>query len=88
MRASILDGAARTAEWLQRIEAEPIVLLRKLRYEPVGHDPLTGEPLNVVEQLNQTFTMLVTLGAVERLLSFTPTPVDFAWRSGRAAVVT
>jgi hypothetical protein len=24
--------------------------------ELIGHDPLTGELLNVVEQLNQTFT--------------------------------
>jgi hypothetical protein len=47
-------------------------LLKSLRFELVGHDPLTGEPLNVVEQLNQTFTILVTLRAVERLIELHP----------------
>ena len=47
-------------------------LLRALRFETVGHDPLTGEPLNVVEQLNQTFTILVTLRAIEKLFELHP----------------
>jgi hypothetical protein len=37
---------------------EPMALLKTMRFETVGHDPLTGEPLNIVEQLNQTFTIL------------------------------
>jgi hypothetical protein len=67
MHAQILDSAARTAAWLRSFDAEPMTFLRKLRFETVGHDPLTGQPLNVVEQLNQTFTILVSLRAVETL---------------------
>ena len=54
----MLAGAAHTASWLRSFIGEPMALLKSLRFELVGHDPLTGEPLNVVEQLNQTFTIL------------------------------
>lgn len=47
-------------------------LLRAMRFDAIGHDPLTGTPLNVVEHINQTFTILVTLRAVEQLLKLHP----------------
>lgn len=72
MHAQILDSATRTAAWLRSFDAEPMTFLRKLRFETVGHDPLTGQPLNVVEQLNQTFTILVSLRAVETLIQLHP----------------
>jgi hypothetical protein len=72
MHARLLSGAARTAAWLGGFTGEPMALLKALRFELVGHDPLTGEPLNVVEQLNQTFTILVTLRAIERLIELHP----------------
>lgn len=72
--ARILDGAAHTVAWIRNFDsgAEPMDLLRKLRFETVGHDPLSGEPLNVVEQLNQTFTILASLRSVERLIELHP----------------
>jgi hypothetical protein len=51
--AGLLNGAARTADWLRGFSGDPMALLKALRFELVEHDPLTGEPLNVVEQLNQ-----------------------------------
>lgn len=72
MYAQMLAGAANTAAWLRNFTGDPMGLLKSLRFELVGHDPLTGEPLNVVEQLNQTFTILVTLRAVERLIELHP----------------
>ena len=51
MRAQLLKGAAATAKWLREFSGDPMALLKALRFELVGHDPLTGEPLNVVEQL-------------------------------------
>jgi hypothetical protein len=69
MHAQLVSGAAATAKWLRAFSGEPMALLKALRFELVGHDPLTGEPLNVVEQLNQTFTILVTLRAVDRIAS-------------------
>jgi hypothetical protein len=68
IRARLMDSAARTAAWLRKFDGEPMELLKALRFKTVGHDPLTGDPLNVVEQLNQTFTILVTLRAIEQLI--------------------
>ena len=85
MHAQILEGAARTAAWLRTFDAEPMTLLRKLRFETVGHDPLTGEPLNVVEQLNQTFTILVSLRAVEKLIELHPEAGGFRLALGTSS---
>jgi hypothetical protein len=42
----VLGEAERTAAWLRGFAASPLELLTALRFQPVGHDPLTGEPLN------------------------------------------
>lgn len=85
MHAQILEGATRTAAWLRSFDANPMSLLRKLRFETVGHDPLTGEPLNVVEQLNQTFTILVSLRAVEKLIELHPEAGGFRLALGTSS---
>jgi hypothetical protein len=85
MHARLLDGAARTATWLRDFNGEPMSLLRALRFDTVGHDPLTGEPLNVVEQLNQTFTILVTLRAIERLIGLHPEAGGFRLALGTSS---
>ncbi len=85
--AKVLRGAERTAAWLHGFTGSPLELLTALRFDTVGHDPLTGEPLNVIEQLNQTFTILVSLRAVERLIEMHPETKGFrlalATSSGR-----
>ena len=85
MHAQMLAGAARTADWLRSFTGEPMALLKSLRFELVGHDPLTGEPLNVVEQLNQTFTILVSLRAVERLIELHPEAGGFQLALGTSS---
>jgi hypothetical protein len=87
LHAQVLSGAERTAAWLRAFAGTPLELLTALRFKTVGHDPLTGEALNVVEQLNQTFTILVSLRAVERLIEMHPEANGFrfalATSSGR-----
>ena len=85
MHAQILDGAARTVAWLRGVEGEPMAVLKKLRFDTVGHDPLTGSPLNVVEQLNQTFTILVSLRAVEKLIELYPEAGGFRLALGTSS---
>jgi hypothetical protein len=85
MRAQMLDAATRTAGWLRDFPGEPMALLKALRFELVGHDPLTGEPLNVIEQLNQTFTILVTLRAIERLIELHPDADGFRLALGTSS---
>jgi hypothetical protein len=72
MYAQILASAASTVTWLRSCNDEPMGLLKSLRFDLVGHDPLTGEALNFVEQLNQTFTILASLKAVEELIRLHP----------------
>src|SRR5260221_14498175 len=85
MHARLLDGAARTATWLRDFDGEPMSLLRALRFDTVGHDPMIGEPLNAVEQLNQTFTILVTLRAIMRLIALHPQARGFRLELGTAS---
>lgn len=87
LHAQVLSGAERTAAWLRGFAGSPLELLMALRFQTVGHDPLTGGALNVTEQLNQTFTILVSLRAVERLIEMHPEANGFrlalATSSGR-----
>jgi hypothetical protein len=85
IRVKVIASAARTAAWLRGFSDDPMLLLRKLRSETVGHDPLTGEPLNMVEQLNQTFTILVTLCAIERLIDLHPEAGGFRLALGTSS---
>jgi hypothetical protein len=85
LHAQMVGSAARTVEWLRSFAGEPMALLKTLRFETVGHDPLTGEPLNVVEQLNQTFTILVTLRAVEKLIELHPDADGFRLALGTSS---
>jgi hypothetical protein len=85
MHAQLTANAARTAAWLRGFDGDPMALLTALRFETCGHDPLTGEPLNVVEQLNQTFTILVTLRAIERLLELHPEAGGFRLALGTSS---
>ena len=44
-------------------------LLELVKFHPIGCDPLDAtRPLNLIEQVNQTFTYLVSLAAAEELL--------------------
>ena len=83
LRTKVLGEAERTAAWLRGFAGSPLELFI-LRFEPVGkhrnshgyppagHDPLTGEPLNLIEQINQTFMILLSLRAVESLIEIHP----------------
>ena len=85
LQAPLLAAATRTADWMRSFAGEPLAFLKSLRFELVGHDPLTGEPLNVVEQLNQTFTILVTLRAVEQLTELHPDADGFRLALGTSS---
>jgi hypothetical protein len=45
----------------------PLDAFSRFKFESVGFDPLGQRPLNLIEQVNQTFTYLATLAAVRYL---------------------
>jgi hypothetical protein len=49
------------------VAASPLDALRRIRFESVGFDPLGPTRLNLIGQINQTFTYLATLEAVRYL---------------------
>ena len=44
----------------------------ELKFEKLGHDPINGEAQNLIEQINQMYSNLVVLSAVEDLLQKYP----------------
>jgi hypothetical protein len=54
-----------------------------MKFAPVGCDPLNSEsPLNLIEQINQTFTYLASAKAVQQLLELHPTLAPFTVNLG------
>jgi hypothetical protein len=51
----------------------PLELLYKIKFEQIGFDPLdTERPLNLIEQVNQTFTYLASFKAARLLFLWHP----------------
>ena len=83
--ATIRDAARKTQMALCRLGNEPDALraLAAMKFESVGVDPLDpGRPLNVIEQLNQTFTYVASLDAVKRLMERHPEASSFTLNLG------
>jgi len=74
LEAGVRAAAARTIQRLQSLLAttNPLDALARLRFEPMGHHPIHGRALNVVEQLNQTFTCLASSRAAAWILTRHP----------------
>jgi hypothetical protein len=65
-------AARRAQEWLLSHEGEPLESLRQMKFSPVGFHPIEGHGLNLIEQLNQTWTYAVALAAARQLLGLHP----------------
>ena len=87
LRSKIYANANKTYDSIvQTIEAEsPLKLFADIKFNKFGVDPIKGTPLNFIEQLNQMFSDLVVLYAVEELLSKYPDKtfeVNFGAKAG------
>lgn len=67
--------------------SSPSDALRRMKFEAVGFHPIKGHPLNLIEQINQTFTYLVALKATEWLLERHPDAGGFRLAPGADAVL-
>jgi hypothetical protein len=70
--ALIKASATRAHDWIAGFTGDPLELLRELKYSPVGCHPIEDRPLNLVEQINQTWTYAVALEAARKLLELHP----------------
>jgi hypothetical protein len=70
--ALIRASAACAHDWIAGFSGDPLELLRELKYSPVGRHPIEDRPLNLVEQINQTWTYAVALEATRKLIELHP----------------
>lgn len=66
----VAAGAAYNA--LRTADRGPLDWLYRLKFDPVGQHPMNGHPLNVVEQVNQSWSWIAALRAVQQLLRIHP----------------
>ncbi len=78
-------SATKTSRVLSELlsQHDDLFVFNRLRFEAVGYDPLDdNRPINFIEQLNQSFTYLVSLRAVEYLLSKHPEAIPYTLNLG------
>jgi hypothetical protein len=80
-----IDDAAAKAVAAANTGGTPIDVLRRMKFETIGFHPVFGHALNLIEQVNQTFTFLVALQAVDWLLDRHPEARGFRVAPGAHA---
>jgi hypothetical protein len=83
--AGIRQATGSTIDWLLAQRADPLVLLRRMKFEAVGRHPVDGHDLNFIEQVNQTWTYLAALAATRELLRLHPDAGGFRLAPGAHA---
>ena len=71
--------------WIAKQTGDPLLMLRRMKFEAVGYHPIDGRSLNLVEQINQTWTYLVALAAAKQLLTLHPDAGGFRLAPGAYA---
>lgn len=88
LNAALSKSAKHALEQLGRQlqESSGLDVLANIKFRRIGCDPLdTGRPLNLIEQVNQTFTYMASVRAVKKLLELHPTLAPFTLNLGTAS---
>jgi len=78
-------AAVHAQEWIAAQSGNPLDMLRLMKFEQVGRHPIEGHRLNLVEQINQTWTFAVALAAARQLLLLHPDAGGFRLAPGAHA---
>jgi hypothetical protein len=70
--ALVAQAAAGVRAWVAAQTGDPLNMLRRMKFDPIGWHPIEGHALNLVEQINQTWTYTVALAAARQLLTLHP----------------
>jgi hypothetical protein len=73
--------------WIAAQTGDPLDLLRRMKFETAGFHPIRGHPLNLVEQINQTWTYVVALIAARHLLEMHPKAGGYVLAPGAHAAI-
>jgi hypothetical protein len=66
-------------------EPDSVEVFRRMKFEKIAWRPVDDRPLNLIEQLNQTWTYLVTLKALRFLFDRHPSSGGFCLNLGTAS---
>lgn len=68
----VREAASRTQAWVASFQGDPLSFLRQVKFNTVGFHPIEHRPLNLIEQVNQTWTYAVAITAARQLLRLHP----------------
>lgn len=83
----VRGAAGKIQKWMAAQDGDPLDLLRRMKFETGGFHPILGHPLNVIEQINQTWTFVVALCAARHLLDMHPDAGGFKLAPGAHAAL-
>jgi len=70
--ARLREAATAVQCWIAGERGDPLNLLRKMKFEQIGRHPVEDRSLNLIEQVNQTWTYAVALAAASKLIELHP----------------
>ena len=79
------DGTVRALRDILSNEGDSLQVLRMMKFEEIGHHPTESRRLNIIEQVNQTFSYLLTVEAERTLLARHPEAQGLRINLGTAA---
>jgi len=87
LMARVRESADYVQEWLIGQTGNPLAMSRAMKFETVGLHPINHRPINVVEQINQTWTLTAALAAARQLLALHPDAGGFRLAPGAQAAL-
>jgi hypothetical protein len=75
----------RTQGWIAAQSGDPLDFRRRMKFDPVGYHPIEDRAINLIEQINQTWTYAVALAAARQLLDLHPDVGGFRLAPGAHA---
>jgi hypothetical protein len=81
----IRKAAGDVQSWLLVQTGDPLDMLRRMKFDKIGFHPTESHPLNVIEQINQTWTYAVALAATRKLFELHPEAGGFYLAPGAHA---
>lgn len=82
---TVRGSAARVHDWIAAQTGDQLAMLKRMKFDPVGFHPIEGYQLNLVEQINQTWTYAVAIAAARQLLLLHPEAGGFRLAPGAHA---
>src|SRR5262249_45950882 len=65
-------SARRAQDRIRAKSGDPLDFLRSIKFDPIGCHPIEDRGINLIEQINQTWTFAVALAAARQLLVLHP----------------